>query len=391
MGDKKPETVSVTEPRHPIRAQRSMTVRELAEAVHGAVLGDGDVPIGGVASIRDAEQGDIVFAENQRFLSEAARSRASAVVAFLDAVTPDKPLIRVKNPRFAFAQILDLFAVRLAPPTGIHPTAVIGKDVLIPASASVGPFVHIGDRSVIGERCIILAGCVIGEDVTMGEDCILYPNVVLYNNTVLGSRVILHAGAVIGADGFGYVRLDSGFHKVPHVGNVVLHDDVEVGANTTIDRAKTGSTIIGPRCKIDNLVQIAHNVRIGADTVIASMAGIAGSVTIGAGVTIAGQVGIKDHVTVGDGAVLLGQTGVWSDVPPRTILSGCPGTPHRERLRQEAAIARAPELLRTVERLVQANADLARRVRDLEAWLRRDEDAGAGNDADTSADATDGA
>jgi len=343
----------------------------VAEIIHGDLEGDGDVTIGGVASIKDAEDGDIVFAENPRFLSEAARSKASAVIAFLDAVTPDKPLIKVENPRFAFAQILDLFAVRVAPPVGIHPTAVIGKDTVIPPSASVGPFVQIGDRTVVGDRAIIMASCAIGEDVTIGEDCILYPHVVLYSNTMLGARVILHAGAVIGADGFGYVRLGDRFHKVPHVGNVVIHDDVEIGALTTVDRAKTGSTVIGPRTKIDNLVQIAHNVQIGADTVIAAMTGIAGSAVIGNNVSVAGQVGIKDHVTVGDGAVLLGQAGVWGDVPPGGIYSGCPARPHRERVRQEAVTARGPELLRRLRALEEANAALLRRIKEMEEALRR--------------------
>lgn len=353
------------------RATRSLTLRELAEAVKGHLTGDGDVEIGGVASIKDAEQGDIVFAENPRFLHEAARSRASAVVAFLDAVTPDKPLIRVENPRFAFAQILDLFAVRLAPPVGVHPTAVVGRDCVIPETASVGPFVHIGDRTVLGERCIILAGCVIGEDVVLGDDCILYPNVVLYPNTVLHNRVIIHAGAIVGSDGFGYVRIGGRLHKVPHVGNVVLHDDVEIGSGTTIDRAKTGSTVIGPRTKIDNLVQVAHNVTIGADTVIAAQAGIAGSVVIGNAVTIAGQVGIKDHTTVGDGAVLLGQSGIWGNVEPGAVVSGNPARPHRERVRQEAAFNRGPEVIKRLKDLEDENRTLKERVEQLEQALQR--------------------
>ncbi len=362
------------------RSARSLTVNELAEAVQGKVTGDGSVEIGGVASIRDAEQGDIVFAENARFLSEAARSRASAVVAFLDAVVPDKPLIKVENPRFAFAQILDLFAPRLAPPLGIHPTAVIGREAVVPPSASIGPHVHIGDRTVVGERAIILANCVIGDDCIVGEDCILHPNVVLYAHTVLGARVIIHAGAVIGADGFGFVRIGSGLHKVPHIGNVVIHSDAEIGANTTIDRAKTGSTIIGPRTKIDNLVQVAHNVRIGADVVIAAQTGIAGSAVIGDGVTIAGQVGLRDHVVVGERAALLGQAGVWSDVPAGAVFSGNPAQPHRERLRQKAAAVRGPETLRAIRRLEEENAALAARIASLEEALQRSLRTGHGPD-----------
>jgi len=348
-----------------------MTVNHLAAVVRGLVEGDGSVMIGGVASIGDAEQGDIVFAENARFLAEAVGSRASAVVAFLDAVSPDKPLIKVENPRFAFAQILDLFAPKLTPKPGISASAEVGEGAVVAPSASIGPCVRIGDRTVIGERTIVLGNSYIGEDCVIGDDCVLYPNVSIYAHSVLGCRVILHAGVVIGSDGFGFVRLGATLHKVPHIGNVVVHDDVEIGANTTVDRGKTGSTIIGPRTKIDNLVHVAHNVRIGADSVIAAMVGIAGSAVIGDSVTIAGQVGVKDHVVVGDGAVLLAKAGIWGDIPERSVVSGSHAVPHRERLRQEVAIARGPETMKTVERLEHANAELTKRVEALEAALRQ--------------------
>lgn len=366
MGYSRTEGTVAAAPRRLSHLARTMTVSEIAAAVHGVVAGEGDVPIAGVASVQEAETGDIVFAENPRFLSEAGRSRASAIVACLDAVSPDKPLIRVENPRFAFAQILDMFSPGLAAPIGVHPTAVIGSDVSLPATASIGPNAHIGSGVTLGERVTILAGCSVGDHSRIGDDCVLHPCVVLYAHTILGDRVILHAGAVIGSDGFGFVRLGQRLHKVPHVGNVVIEDDVEIGANTTVDRGKTGSTVIGARTKIDNLVQIAHNVRIGSDTVIASMVGIAGSATIGDGVTIAGQVGIKDHIRVGDGSLLLGQTGAWGDVPAGTVLSGCPGTPHRERLRQEMAIARGPDTVRNVRDLLRARDDMESRLVALE-------------------------
>jgi UDP-3-O-[3-hydroxymyristoyl] glucosamine N-acyltransferase len=230
---------------------------------------------------------------------------------------------------------------------------------------------------------------VIGDHARVGDDCVLYPCVVLYAHTVLGDRVIVHAGAVIGSDGFGFVRLGQRLHKIPHVGNVVIHDDVEIGANTTVDRGKTGSTVIGARTKIDNLVQIAHNVRIGTDTVIASMVGIAGSAIIGSGVTIAGQVGIKDHIRVGDGALLLGQTGAWGDVPPGSIMSGCPGTPHRERLKQEMAIARGPETVRQVRDLLRARDYTENRLAAIERAVELhegDPTEERGEDASESAD-----
>lgn len=356
-------------PHVPATTPLVMSVSELAAVVQGDVDGDGSVTISGVAAVQEAEQGDVVFAESPRFMAAAGRSRASAVIASLDADLPDKPLIRVQNPRFAFAQVLDLFSPRLAPPAGVHPSAVVGSGCIVAHSASVGPVVSIGDRVSIGERTVILAGAVIGDDVQIGDDCVIYPCAVLYPRTVLGARVTIHGGAVIGSDGFGFVRIGQRLHKVPHVGNVIIHDDVEIGSNTTVDRGKTGSTVIGERTKIDNLVQIAHNVKIGSDTVIASMTGVAGSAVIGNGVTIAGQAGLKDHIRVGDGSVLLGQTGAWGDVPPGSILSGCPGTPHRERLRQELAIARGPETIRQVRRLETANLELTARVAQLEARL----------------------
>lgn len=341
---------------------RTLTVQELAEEVKGAVSGDGTVAIGGVASITDAQTGDIVFAESPRFLSEAERSRASAVVAFLDAVSPDKPLIKVENPRFAFARILALFSPRLAPPIGVDPTAVVGAGASISATASIGPHVVIGENAVIGERVIVLSGCHVGENVRIGEDCVLYPNVVIYPHCKLGARVIIHAGAVIGSDGFGFVRIGNRAHKVPHVGIVEIQDDVEIGANATVDRAKTGATVIGARTKIDNLVQIAHNVKIGPDSIVASLTGIAGSARIGQGVVMAGQVGIRDHVRIGDGAVLLGGTGAWGDVESGAVVSGSPAKPHRVRLKELAAADRGPETIRRVKELEARVAELTERL-----------------------------
>ncbi len=344
----------------------TLTVQEIADRVQGAVAGDGSVPIGGVASITDADVGDIVFAETPRFLGDAERSRASAVVAFLDAVSPDKPLIRVDNPRFAFSRILALFSPRIAPPIGVHPTAVVGERSDVASTASIGPHVSLGDDVVIGERSIVLAGCHIGDRVRIGEDSVIHPNVVVYPGCVIGARVIIHAGAVIGADGFGFVRIGGMAHKVPHIGIVEIEDDVEIGANVTIDRAKTGATVIGARTKIDNLVMVAHNVKIGPDCVVAALAGIAGSATIGQGVVIAGQVGVRDHVKIGNGAMLLGQTGAWGDVEPRSLVSGSPAKPHRQRLRELAWAERGPQTNRKVDEIAAELAALRARVEELE-------------------------
>lgn len=348
------------------RTRPQLTVRDLASLVSGDVVGDPAAVISGVSSIDEAEVGDIVFAENPRFLSQAQKSRASAIVAFLDATTPDKPLIKVENPRYAFAKILELFTARLDVSPGVHPTAVLGQNVTIGENASIGPHVTIADGASIGARAILLHGCYIGHNVIIEDDCVLHANVAVYANSKIGKRSILHAGVVVGADGFGYMPVGDRNIKVPHVGNVEIGEDVEIGANTTIDRGKTGATIIGDRTKIDNLVQIAHNVRIGADSIVVSQAGIAGSVTIGERVRIAGQAGLRDHITIGDGSLILGQAGVFGDVPPGSVYSGYPARPHRHRMRVEAITDQLPEYRARWARLEQANKDLQERNARLE-------------------------
>jgi len=353
------------------RACRELTVGELARRVSGSVVGDEDAVIRGVSSIEEAETGDIVFAESPRFLSQAERSRASAIVAFLDATTPDKPLIKVDNPRYAFAQILDLFAPRLEAEPGIHPTAVIGRDCQIAPDASIGACAVVGDGVRIGARTVVFPGCGIGPNCVIGEDCVLRANVTLYHGCVLHNRVIIHSGTVVGADGFGYMRIGDESHKVPQVGIVEIEDQVEIGACCTIDRAKTGATVIGARTKIDNLVHIAHNVKVGPDCIIVAQVGVAGSIELGRGVMIAGQAGLKDHVKVGDGAVILAQAGVFGDIEAGAVVSGYPARPHRERLRQDAAAASLPEYVRRLRSLEKANRELAERCARLEAVVER--------------------
>lgn len=337
---------------------RALTVKELAQQIAGNVEGDDGALISGVASIEEAESGDIVFAENDRFLSQAQKSRASAIIAFLDATTPDKPLIKVDNPRFAFLRVLEIFAPRLTAPAGIHPAAVVEADVEIDPSASIGAHAFIGEGSKIGARTIVMPGAFVGDHCVIADDCILFPNVTLYHETVVGNRVRIHSGSVIGADGFGYVRVSGEPVKVPQVGIVEIEDDVEIGANCTIDRSKTGTTTIGARAKIDNLVHIAHNVKVAPDVIIAAQCGIAGSAQLGQGVTLAGQVGIKDHSTVGENSIIMGQSGPFGDVAPGSILSGTPARPHRERMRQEAAISQLPQMVHRLRALEKKNSEL---------------------------------
>jgi UDP-3-O-[3-hydroxymyristoyl] glucosamine N-acyltransferase len=337
----------------------ALTVGELAQRIEGAVEGDHGALIVGVSSIDEAEFGDVVFAENARFLSRAAKSRASAIVSFLDATTPDKPLIKVDNPRYAFAKILELFRQPLNVEPGIHPTAVVGRNFHYGENASIGPHCTVGDNVKIGARSVFMGGCHVGDDCEIEDDCIVFPNVTLYPYTKLGARVTIHSSTVIGADGFGYMRIGDHSYKIPHVGNVEIGDDVEIGANCAIDRAKTGSTIIGARTKIDNLVHIAHNVKTGTDCIIIAQVGVAGSVELGHGVTLAGQVGLKDHITIGDGAIVMAQGGVFGDVKAGEQVSGYPARPHREKLRVEAATAKLPDYIRRIRALEKQNAEMA--------------------------------
>jgi UDP-3-O-[3-hydroxymyristoyl] glucosamine N-acyltransferase len=347
-----------------------LTVEELATRIEGSVEGDRAAVVLGASSIEDAQVGDVVFAENARFLNQAIRSRASAIVAFLDAVTPDKPLIRVENPRFAFLKILELFRPQLNVSPGAHPSAVLGKNVRLGEGVSIGAHASIGDNVTLGDRTVVMPGCFVGDDCTLSEDCILYPNVTLYSGCVLGSRVVVHANTVLGADGFGYVQVGDRSYKVPQIGIVEIGNDVEIGANCAIDRAKTGSTTIGDRTKIDNLVHIAHNVKVESDCIIVAQVGIAGSSTLGRGVILAGQVGVKDHVQIGEGARVMAQAGLFGDVEPGETVSGYPARKHMQKQRQLAEIERLPDTAKLVRALEKSNGEL--RAENERLWARLD-------------------
>ena len=319
-------------------------LKELAEWVGGAITGDGEVEISGVAAIEEAQPGEITFVANPKYLSRLNETKASAVIVSKEITQANKPLLCTANPYLAFAKILTLYSQKPYQARGIDLKAWISPTAQMGQEPSIYPFVFIGERCRIGDRVTLYAGVVVGEDSTVGDDSILYPNVSLYPGTTLGKRVILHSGVVVGSDGFGYVKEGRKNRKIPQVGSVVIEDDVEIGANTTIDRAALGKTIIRRGVKIDNLVQVAHNVVIGEDSIIVAQVGISGSTKVGSNVTLAGQVGLVGHIKIGDNVVVGAQAGVTHDLAANQGYVGSPALPHREFLRAITVFPKLPEM-----------------------------------------------
>jgi UDP-3-O-[3-hydroxymyristoyl] glucosamine N-acyltransferase len=337
------------------------TLKEIAEFLGGEVVGDEDIVITGVSGIKEARQGDITFLANPKYLPLLDTTLASAIITSRGIKTADKPIIRTENPSLAFAKMVSLVEPQdINHPKGIHPTAIIGKNVALGKNVAVGPYAVIEDNVSLGDNTIIYAGCYIGYNTEIGKDTLIYPNVSVRERVVIGQRVIIHSGTVIGSDGFGFATLEGRHQKIPQIGSVVVGDDVEIGANVTIDRARFDKTVIGKGTKIDNLVQIAHNVIIGENSIIVAQAGISGSTVIGKGVTLAGQAGLVGHITVGDGAIVAAQAGVTKSVPANTLVSGYPAKPHNIAKRVNACIQNLPKLYDTV-------ALLKKKIEELEA------------------------
>jgi UDP-3-O-[3-hydroxymyristoyl] glucosamine N-acyltransferase len=331
-----------------------ITVAQLAQELQGDVIGDGLTMLTGFAPADTAKSGDLTFAENEEFFGKAEQSAATAILVDGPFTSTGKALIRVKNARIGFARALPLFFPEKKYAPGIHPSAVVASSAEIDPTAHLGPFCCVGENVKIAARAVLQGGNHIGDNSVIGEDTNLFPRVTLYPQTQIGQRVRIHAGSVIGSDGYGYV-FDGGSHrKVPQVGLVIIHDDVEIGANVTIDRGALGPTVIGQGTKIDNLVQIAHNVTIGENCLVIAQVGIAGSTKIGSYTTLAGQVGIAGHLEIGDKVIVAAQSGVMNDIPDGGKWLGSPAQPDRQTKRQWLAVQQLPELIRRVRDLEKA-------------------------------------
>ena len=340
-----------------------MRLSEIAELILGELLGDADLEITGVKGIEDAGKGEIAYAEGKKAISGLAETSASCIIVseFLPGVKAAQ--IKVGNPQYAWAVLLGRFFPPPLPPKGIDPLASVSDDAQVAPGVSVGPFVCIRSGASVAAGCLLYPGVYVGENSSIGEDSVIYPNVVIREGVSIGKRAIIHPGAVVGADGFGYVVHEGARCKIPQVGGVVMGDDVEIGANVTIDRATTGNTVLGNGVKIDNLVQVAHNVTLGDGTVIVAQVGIAGSCNLGKGVIIGGQVGIADHVNIADGTMVAAQSGVMRDLK-RGVYLGSPVYPRRESLRAITNIYKLPELFSRVKELEKELAELKRRRED---------------------------
>ena len=334
---------------------RTLTAADIAEAVNGELSGDPTVRIRGIAPIDRAGPADLTFLASARYAPLLASSRAGVVLVspeLADTLGRTGARVIVPQPHDALLSLLPRLYPMQPPPAGIHDTARIGRGVQLGGGVSIEAYAVVGDGAVLGDRVVIGAHSVVGGGVSVGDDGRLYPGVTLYPGTTLGRRVIVHAGARIGSDGFGYVFRDGAHHKLPHVGRCVVGDDVEIGANTTIDRGSIDDTVIGAGTKIDNLVQVAHNVRIGRLCLLMSQVGIAGSAHIGDGVIVAGQAGVNGHVTIGDQARIAARAGIFGNVPAGETWSGYPARPHREAMRSHAALFRLTTLMKQIERLI---------------------------------------
>ncbi len=349
------------------RANHSQTnpisLEDLAQSVQATIHGSSEVFISGLSHLEEATSGDLSFVLKPKFYEAARNSQAAAFLTTQPIPDDPRPQLICANPLLGIVTLAEKYFLPPLPQRGIHPTAVIGKDVRIGPNVSIGPLVTIGDRTEVGSGVTIYAGVHIGEDAAIGDDCVLHPHVSLLANCILGHRVILHSGTVIGSDGFGYAQHEGRHHKIPQLGNVLIEDDVELGANVTVDRATFGSTVIKQGTKIDNQVQIAHNVVIGEHCIIVAQVGIAGSTRLGHHVMIGGQAGLVDHLTIGDMVRIAGKAGITNDVESNQTVGGFPAVDHNTFRKAQVLQYQLPVMRNELRTLRKEVDDLKRRLK----------------------------
>lgn len=335
---------------------------EIAKRLNARLLGNPSLLISGIAAIHDAGSGEITFVANPKYSKALLTTKATAVLLREEKKGIRPAQLLVGDPYYAFSRVVLLFHPGQRPVPGVHPHAVIGKGVRLGESVSIGPFVTLEQGVVIGDRAVLHHGVYIGERSTIGAESMLYPNVTIRESVTIGKRVIVHGGTVVGSDGFGFATHEGRHHKIPQVGEVVVEDDVEIGANVTIDRAALGVTRIGRGTKIDNLVQVAHNVVIGEDCLIVAQVGISGSTELGHHVVLGGQVGVVGHVKLGDHVMGGAQAGIIQDIPDKAAVWGTPAIPHREELKAQAIFPQLPKMRKEIKRLSSQVSELTRQI-----------------------------
>ncbi len=349
---------------HRTSSASPIPLHELAQCIHTPIQGSSDILISGLSHLEGAADGDLSFVLKPKFHEAAKHSQAAAFLTSQPIPDEPRPQLLTPNPLLAIATLAQTYFLPTPPPQGIHPTAVTGIDVRIGPDVSIGPLVTIGDRAEIGSGVTIHPGVHIGEDTHIGDNCVLYPHVSLLANCTLGARVVIHSGTVIGSDGFGYAQHEGRHHKIPQLGNVMIEDDVELGANVSVDRATFGSTVIKQGTKVDNQVQIAHNVVIGEHCIVVAQVGIAGSTRLGHHVMIGGQAGLVDHLKIGDQVRIASGAGVTNHVDSHQTVGGRPAVAHTTWRKAQVLQYQLPEMRNELRTLKKEVEDLKKRLQE---------------------------
>lgn len=350
---------------------RPIRLDDISRAIDGRVVGSSDATVSGISSLAEAGPEDLGYVASDRYIKAAIDSQAAALIVRREIPELSRPQILATNPAYAFARIAEMFFVAPFQSRGVSEQIARGEGVVIGEQASIWPFVTLGDQAYIGARVTLYPGVFIGDDAVIGDDSVLYPNVTVRERCRIGSRVIIHSGTVIGSDGFGYVQHEGRHHKIPQLGIVCIEDEVELGANVTVDRATFGRTVIKRGTKVDNLVQVAHNVSIGEHSILVAQVGIAGSTRLGHHVIVGGQAGLADHLEIGDQVMIAARSGVNRSLTGNQIVSGAPVMPHEVAMKAMAVIPRLPELRQQVRNLEQRVQDLEGKRKPVKAKKKR--------------------